>query len=1670
MSITSVKDIIAELKLGNLPLEFLEEHRVVDPAHPAAQAVNSYNQKIIDRLLRAQGIDPSSVSFRYLLVDKDEPNAFMISIANPPIVGVSKGLLKVLEYEDELAGIDRHELEHKNLSAYRNTKVQEWLADQSAPDTLQNAGYNPEGLTSGLRKLPTEKEKSIHKYGTKDIYEYMDEHPDLNIRIRDLENHTVIKARKEGHLNSGWTPIDGSVQAAAQTAMTAPRYIQRLLETSGFNEMSPVDKMWLLGQMFDHEFNELDSYFESRVEDFSAAISALEIDLNDPTQKRAFNDLLDRFLISPNLPPEYNEYHWASRAENFYQASYKIAGELSEKRAFTYKALKPIGRLQELDEAIQSFTTSTSAIEAERHATVINDLAARYDFITRPNIPADVILSNFPRPSEREIREVATGKRTEGVTVAWTPHVEWANQTASPQIRHALQRLGIGTDTRLSPQTSEEKRSIQAFQGEMRADLRFNDRGEIIGAGEEFERKMDFPAPGVTADQYLDYEIKRMTLRDQVETRLVSTVNWSELEKDFDHFVAKHRKYLTPESTVAHGGGDTFAREFVRRVEGLIESDPAVYKPLVRNFLTNHYTGVPNALINMLGNSKEDMGTFVSGMPKGMSPSHPYVNFVLADPDMMFKIEEKAKLVAYTAYRKNESITGTEEDQFSINPELVFRSYPAGFDGLLQFFNECKMRSDLNDNPYRRAILAFRLHAFLQQNNNVPLPPNQMQAIRSMVDDIKEIIAAETTELLNRQTEAQIESDLSPQRTAHEIAETYALYIAGDQFSMNTPLRRRYEAAIMERAVNITDRSERERLAQSLLYMREVPSILIHAKDCYYLSSNPFIKNQYTGELHSHDFRDWAADLYVNCLAEEFGIDDGSEAYCARVRDKLGDTHEQTSIREMGIGMGRKISGSVSNSVLSQVLPPLADVVNAQPRTAYFMRDLWNNRNLGGAIGLGYLGGGVELSIDILAENAPMRHSTIDFLTSPLNDEDALNYGKLLNEAVRHSSHSDKFGELGGHQTWSDATCLDTAEAIHQNFWRAPMEARGWYLDKILFPPGQHDEQAFKDAMHLVMSKTFPGLKPSIEYQATANQIENERRARDHRKRIDKQAYARLKLSDEIRMTIPDSEEERRLIRLSNKMERAFKIESFKHGASDILGRVSYGRWNRIFRQDDEETLTVRQIAESYVEVVPVPEQRLLLTAMIAARDISQQEYQNENSVRPGKFAAQVLTYMDEMGGKALQAINSHSDTPQHVKDDTGHAKSDYNKPKRWDALAWCQEYGIQASSPEEEIAHYGRVEASGSMGFTMFNRTADGNLYADTLLRPHAAGRCEREADNMIRASRRLAEKNPKLSAAVDIAEVAKRDAYVETCMSLAHKQGEVARQVYNGLETWAIVNGKEYHLIHETADVTQHSEGGKRARVIQGTEFKKLPEETQEQCEYKKAMAIQLYGTEILNRLEGMPCDRDRHGANQKINGETVGHFDFGMTELALPTERQKRAMIKAVVNAYWDHAIFHKDVSAALEKHIKKAHLPPEDMHYLQAFKRQMLALGDFEAYITEPEKKAILGSILACNKVDPVIRDEIRKDLGPLKNVLVNYLIGYAEKHTTFRFDDSRRASEIVMPVLTKEEQAIVNGEMTAKAVQAKPVICITDAPHHDGPMRQMARMSHATLKLLGIRAA
>lgn len=275
------------------------------------------------------------------------------------------------------------------------------------------------------------------------------------------------------------------------------------------------------------------------------------------------------------------------------------------------------------------------------------------------------------------------------------------------------------------------------------------------------------------------------------------------------------------------------------------------------------------------------------------------------------------------------------------------------------------------------------------------------------------------------------------------------------------------------------------------------------------------------------------------------------------------------------------------------------------------------------------------------------------------------------------------------------------------------------------------------------------------------------------------------------------------------------------------------------------------------------------------------------------------------------------------------------------------------------------------------------------------------------------------------------------------------------NGLlEITADAPGLEaYAFTHCVTDMKEHGEKYKRVQIAEGHHFLELPENLT--IEYKRATAYAMASLQLIQKLAGMPTDRDRHGGNIKIKPlnigsslpeSTINHYDFGMTDLQLPTDEQKRALGKILAQATKDTAR-GGDFTAHLLKRIDNTKGTPEVRSYLAGFKREMLALGDYfnesDAGSTHHKKSqpsskpqseftAILGNALYGEHTDPVIREAFTKEVGTFAGAVKAHF-EKAMAISSVQVNNVPLRANLKMPQLTPAELSIVEGNSPLQEV-------------------------------------
>jgi hypothetical protein len=453
--------------------------------------------------------------------------------------------------------------------------------------------------------------------------------------------------------------------------------------------------------------------------------------------------------------------------------------------------------------------------------------------------------------------------------------------------------------------------------------------------------------------------------------------------------------------------------------------------------------------------------------------------------------------------------------------------------------------------------------------------------------------------------------------------------------------------------------------------------------------------------------------------------------------------------------------------------------------------------------------------------------------------------------------------------------------------------------------------------------------------------------------------------------------------------------------------------------EDRANNRYARQIVDAYFDAVDVPERRLLVGAIMAAGVQSE-----DNTVRVGQRLNNILGAMGPAGAKLLQAIHSHPSTPEPIRADLSDAKVMHNRPERWDYVDWVERAGLTSPDHPNRVTHIGRVIGAGSFGVTSIDTREDGSLTAETMLRPNAGARADREFSIMLQAADTLGAQDDSFSPIRSMVEEAARSSRIETSMPLAARQGQMAAGVYDGITVDVVQDGTSFRFTHVATDATiagTDGSGYKTASVAQGLHFNELPTATPEQRAYRTAVAQAMIVGHLSARLAGLPVDRDRHGGNIKIEGNRIYHFDYGAMELMPPSVEDRRALGRVLARTVRD-SMSGRDFSSAIIANIDSIEVSEQTRAFLGGFKREVLALGDYLSAIPEAQRPAMLATIFSSDTIDPVIREAIQGELGMMRPVVEAGMRTFAAQ-SGIELSGIRAVSDLPNITLTPDEAAL-----------------------------------------------
>ncbi|MCB0330306.1 MAG: hypothetical protein KDD70_11590, partial [Bdellovibrionales bacterium] len=396
-----------------------------------------------------------------------------------------------------------------------------------------------------------------------------------------------------------------------------------------------------------------------------------------------------------------------------------------------------------------------------------------------------------------------------------------------------------------------------------------------------------------------------------------------------------------------------------------------------------------------------------------------------------------------------------------------------------------------------------------------------------------------------------------------------------------------------------------------------------------------------------------------------------------------------------------------------------------------------------------------------------------------------------------------------------------------------------------------------------------------------------------------------------------------------------------------------------------------REFVEKYIGVLPDYEKSLALSALLISAE--------KSASKGASTGVALATFLENMGPaetKAGQAAESHPDTPEDIRANLARLKTHASEPLRWELFDLIEEQVSPAVL--DGIAHYGKVLGSGSLYIAMRVQMKDGSSKVLRVLRPHALERADNGFGYMSALAAEFGEEDPVFFTLRDIIEESRRTVQWETNTRLGVDQNIAAQGAYNGKSIH--VDGEKFNFY--VPGVSAFGDGFLLLDEVEGEHFIELPEGTAEEFGRKRKLAKAIATFELSRILAGRIFDKDRHGGNCRINGNTIGHFDFGALELEEPEHDDLKtlgAVLFTAVTSASNESDFRKGFFDELKRIRATTGSVPS---LLSGVQKALLSLGEYRRYLSDEDFKQVLVSA-AASGIHPVIKNVVtQKAMGSL----------------------------------------------------------------------------------------
>ncbi|AUH73404.1 M48 family metallopeptidase [Legionella sainthelensi] len=1473
-----------ELKTKQLPIELKEQLQIID-SYP--ELIEKKIESIIQRIFDKNSLANTLCMPQLQLSGSDNENASIITTGKQPVLIITKGLLKNVQSEDELAGVIAHELGHlllykQHQEVEHQNKIEEIAADNLGVNLLHQAGYDPDGVIYFLRRAGGDNahlitiEDITHAdsldEGTRLIQTVTDPHPSDKSRIRAMEIN-ITSLKRDGILTNipKITLLDQKFKESVNNvSYTSP--IAKGLNDIGYENLSILDKLGVLTILLNDIYPPTNSTSAERLAEIASYIDQLTVDFAQPDQSEAFKCLADVTMGYKILDSWRN----IVRPKNIPFGS-PIDGKITVALEHVWiqggKDSQYLARREDLKKSLEQFYDAKTKEEAEHFASEIVALCKKISV----NYQVPPIFKGFYPPS---IQEVKTAIDVHG---SWNPpyqkQVLWCLENHSENIKKVLSGMNIDKDPWVKNIIgfieNNEKNQLHMIIHNPKAPTSIERSGlfsENTALWAQFVRTKE----GVATDRLIlvppypwkhfapETALETLTLSHQHESenkrlyeeQVISNVDWELLKTDFPCFILQYGRLIFNYYSVVPVASP-FARKFFDELTSFLPHADEDYIAQLSGFFENNTPIDGEAILSFMDfYPKDNQWSYESvSRPKSWYLNHPFIQFILnpissivmTDAFKLRHLKETSGFIIPDSNKKLKNI-------FSIPLHSILSNYPQSINTVADLEVAAKVEP---------AYMAITL----------ALEAERLAYAFETSMTLQEFVILDQLSRVSRNEEAYVSN-------------------------MNTFFTQLKHKTV-QRALNIDDCEElikNYRFAIAYYLLQEIPSIRNEAYEkiktllpklpapkqleCLKALLKPevFIPSKigisaldkkYDGYIAHPEFRSWAIEQLTDLIVADLGKDDGSSDYLTRIKLVIDD-------------IGANTVGITQLTTLST----LATKINAQKEVAFLMRDTYNHNSVASALEKSYEGVAIELLINESSKDPVLRKHLLDFLAKPLNQSST----STLRDYIK-SRYEYKFLKLS--KETIDDVIDDQLQNYYRNFRASSLTMRVIYLEPLLFPLNSTKNQQL-DIIQKLIDEVFPtSANTPVLAHNTAD--ENE--------------YAKI-------------------------------------------------------------------IINAYLGVAQLGERRLLTTALFVAT--MQEEQDTKRTL--GQKLNMVLSHMGPAGGKLLQAIHSHPQTPENLKRDIASSKTLFDPPLRWELVEYVDKSGLLEHSENNPnpVIHIGPLVGAGSFGLTVFNTLNDGTKVADTFLRDRAAIKAERELTIMSAATNKIVSLRPELKPITNMVNEAQRSAREETNMQLAEQANALAVQSYHNIQ---VVVGT-HKFTHEVTQLQKTGDNFKRVTIAPGEHFNDLKASS-----YKTALAKAMIITQLSLRLAGFNTDLDRHGGNIKIQGNTICHFDFGAMNLSSITEEDKRITGKILAQILI--AVFKGEAfSKALLTTIQNAQVSEVSRIYLNGMNKDFLALGDYLKEIDKQELAHLVAQCFIRDTVDSQINAAFKEELG-----LVPYVLFY-----------------------------------------------------------------------------